>query len=420
MQPGAFELWVVNAGQLASNKVTFTVLTTDPVLTAITPTGGQTNQVTSITCSGSGFDASSVVRMDGQPIGNTTFVSGTRLVASPVDLKSVTAGAHAITVANGAKVSGPQTFTVSEAPPVALGISPGSARQGSTVTLTVTGTGFGAAPHLHAVEPGGAAKDVTPASSTPTQLTAPYSFPADGEYLFTVVNASGSSDVLPFRVLSNVAVLSGLAPATAAQGTTPTLTLTVQNMEAGAKVHLAGGGRDRDLPATVTPPTATAPVDLTGWDTGTYAVTVVNPGASPSNALGVSVTPGTPGLTGICTGTSGCTPAASACAVQGLAIVQVFLAGANFAKPDLSGNGESTVHAASSSCRTAPATCPVPDFVIPASAVTVTDPQHLAIDFDTTTAVPDAYDITVWNPGPSGVVKSPAVAFTVKASGTCP
>jgi hypothetical protein len=420
LQPGVYDLWVVNAGQVASNKVTFTVLTTDPVLDSISPAGGQAGRVTSITCNGSGFDATSVVRLDGQPVGHTTFVSGTRLVASPVDLAAVPVGVHAVSVANGAKVSGARDFTVSDAPPVALGISPGTARQGATVTVTVSGTGFGSAPRLHVVEPGGTARDVTPTSSSPTQVSGSYTFAAAGEYQWTVVNSAGSSDALPFRALSNVAILAGLSPATAPQGTTAALTLTVQNLEAGARTWLAGGGRDGEIAATVSlPSTVTASLPLAGWDTGTYALTVVNPGAAPSNALGLSVTPGAPELTGVCAGT-GCTPGASACVVQGPVPVRVFLAGANFAKPGAGGGGGSAIHAASEGCTATPPVCPVPDAVLPGASVTVVDAQNIAADFDTASAIPGTYDVTVWNPGPSGVVRSAARKLTVRASGACP
>jgi hypothetical protein len=425
LQPGAYELWVVNAGTVASNRIPFTVLTTDPVLASISPTGGQSGTLSSITATGSGFDASSVVLLDGQPFGRTTFVSGTRLYAAPLDLKSVPLGTHQVTVANGGRVSAPQVFTVTEAPPFAAGIVPGSARQGATVQVTVTGSGFGSSPRLRVVDPGGTAQELTPSSASATEVKASFTFASAGEYLWTVVNSAGSSDALPFRALSNVAVLAGLTPATAPQGAEPTLTLTAQNLEAGARLHLTGPGQDLDLAATVSlPSTVTASLDLAGWNTGTYSLTVLNPGASASNGLGFSVTPGSPGLTGICVG-SGCSPAASACVVQtaqpGANPVQVFLAGSNFARPDAGGNVESAVHAASSSCRTPPGGCDVPDFVLPASAVTVTDAGHLVVDFDTTQAIPDVYDVTVWNPGPTGVLKSPWVTLTVRAGGqACP
>jgi hypothetical protein len=360
-----------------------------------------------------------VVRLDGQPAGHTTFVSGTRLVASPVDLSAVPVGVHAVTVANGARVSAARDFTVSEAPPVALGISPGSGRQGTTPSVTVTGTGFGSAPRLHVLEPGGAERDLTPSAAGPTQVTAPVTLAAAGEYRFSVVNTAGTSEALAFRSLSNVAVLAGMTPATAPQGTTATLVLSVQNLEAGAETRLSGGGRDGTVAATVTlPSTVTATLPLAGWDTGTYALAVVNPGAAPSNALGFSVTPGAPGLTGLCAGT-GCTPAPAACVVQGPGSVRVALAGSNFAKP-VSGGGGSSVHAASEGCAATPPSCLVPDAAVPSSAVTVVDAGRIEVDFDRSAAIPGTYDVTVWNPGPSGVVRSSAVKLTVLAGGACP
>jgi uncharacterized membrane protein len=52
--------------------------------------------------------------------------------------------------------------------------------------------------------------------------------------------------------------------------------------------------------------------------------------------------------------------------------------------------------------------------------VTVLDAGRIEVELDRSAAIPGTYDVTVWNPGPSGVVRSPAVKLTVLAGGACP
>jgi hypothetical protein len=92
------------------NALTFTVLTATPVLTAISPTASPAGQVIALTADGSGFDQSSEVLLDGLTTFNgraivTTFVSGARLNAQPLDLNGVSAGTHQVSVRNGTVVT---------------------------------------------------------------------------------------------------------------------------------------------------------------------------------------------------------------------------------------------------------------------------------------------------------------------------
>ncbi len=428
-QPGAYSLTVVN-GAVDSNAVTFTVTSGTPALTGISPTGGMAGTVTSITASGSGFDATSQVLFDGAPFGITRFLGPGSLYAEPLNLAGVAVGPHAVTVRNGASgaPTAAQTFTVTAAAPVLNGVtvSPAPARQGRAGTLTLTGTGFDATSVIRILPPGGTAATLTPATQTATQLTASYTFAVAGSYSVSVVNGSLSSGALSVTAISNVALLAGISPMNGQQGQTVSLALTAANLDPGAAptVHLAAPSLgcpaapcSRDLTPSVSGNTLTvASLSLAGWDTGTFGVTVVNPGAVPSNGLGLTVTPGQPTVTGV----------NPTCAVQSGTPVPVALAGTNFAKPDANGNGGSAVHAASESCFTgtcvAPCTvlCAVPDFTLPAASVSVMGPGQIAVSFDTTLAVPDVYRLSVWNPGPTILKSSQVLTFTVKGTGTCP
>ncbi|HEU4383892.1 MAG TPA: IPT/TIG domain-containing protein [Anaeromyxobacteraceae bacterium] len=413
--PGDYQVTVMNGGVARSNPLTFTVLTNTPTLTSISPTAARAGEVVALTVTGSGFDQSSEVLVDGSTTFNgsaivTTFVSGTRLVAQPVDLRGAAAETHTVTVRNGATAgTGSATFTVDPAAPTLSTVSPTSARQGAAVALQVTGANYDASTRIEVQAPG--AGTFTPIAATvvdsATQAHAPYAFGQEGSWLVRVTNAAGASGPLSVRVLSNVAILSGVSPASAQQGQTVTLTLTATNLDASPTVHLASPSLgcptapcSLDRTPTVSGSTLTVTgLSLAGWDAGTYAVTVVNPGAAGSNALGFTVTPGAPTLAA---------PASPACVLQSATPTTVTLTGTNFAKPDAGGNGGSTVHASSAA---------IPDYVVP--GVTVTSTTTLTVSFDSSAAIPDNYTLQVWNPGPA-ILKSGTIPFKVAASYAAP
>ncbi len=414
VNPGAYDLTVMNGGVSRSNALTFTVLTSTPTLTSITPTAAQAGQEIALVADGSGFDQSSEVLLDGATSFNgtaivTSFVSGTRLNAQPIDLRGAVPGAHTVTVRNGATAgTGSATFTVTQAAPTLTGITPVTARQGAAVTLQATGTNFDASTQIQVQAPGaGTWTSLTTTFASSTQVGAPTTFGQAGSWSVRVSNSVGASGALSVGVLSNVAVLSAVSPSSAQQGQTVTLTLTATNLDPAPTVHVASATLgcpsapcSLDRTPTVSGSTLTvAGLSLAGWDAGTYAVAVVNPGgAQPSNSLGFTVTPGPPTLASV----------SPACVLQSATPTSVTLTGTNFARPDANGNGGSAVHASSAS---------VPDYVVP--GVTVTSPTTITVSFDSSAAVPGAYTLQVWNPGPT-ILKSGTLAFKVAASYAAP
>jgi hypothetical protein len=420
--PGDYQVTVVNGGVARSNALTFTVRSRTPTLTAISPTAAQAGQVIALTVDGSGFDGSSEVLVDGQATFNgsaivTTFVSGGRLNAQPVNLVGVATGTHQVSVRNGAVQTSTLPFQVTQAAPSLATVSPTSARQGAAVNLAVTGANFDASTRIELQAPG--AGTFTPIAATvvdsATQAHAPYTFGQAGSWLVRVSNGAGASGPLSVRVLSNVAVLSDVSPPSAQQGQTVNLVLTATNLDPGGApvVHLASASLgcpsapcSLDRTPTVSGSTLTVSgLSLSGWDAGTFSVAVVNAGAQPSNSLGFTATPGTPTLASV---------SPSACVMQSATPVALTLTGTNFAKPDASGNGGSTVHASSAA---------VADYTVP--GVTVVNPTKITVDFDSSAAIPDTYALQIWNPGPT-ILKSGTIAFKVAASyatpplNTCP
>ncbi|MFN7131187.1 MAG: IPT/TIG domain-containing protein, partial [Myxococcales bacterium] len=343
VQPGAYDITVVNAGTLRSNASTFTVISADPVLTTISPGSGKPGAKLSVTATGTGFDATSVLRFNGSPL-PTTLVSGTQLFATPLDLTNVAPGNYPVTVANGSKLSNAVTFAVGSNPAELTSISPTHAIQGQSVALTVIGRGFESGSRIQVFDPGGASTLLTTTFVSATELRGTYALgsrPA-GTYLVQVQNPGNlASNALPLQVASNVAVLSSLTPAGAAQGANVTLEVSGSNFLSGARIWIGGNGRTNSALTTTVVSSGlvrASNVSLAGWNTGTYSVTVVNTGAQPSNAAGFTVFAGAPTISSL-------NPSS---ATQGQ-VVTVTINGTNFARPDSGGAGGSEVHAAAPS-----------------------------------------------------------------------
>jgi hypothetical protein len=176
-------------------------------------------------------------------------------------------------------------------------------------------------------------------------------------------------------------------------------------------------------PTTDTSPLTISSLSLANRDTGTYAFRVMNPnGATASNALSFSVTPGLPTIAGsppVCrlSGTS-CASTNPTSAVQQSAPVPVRISGTNFAKPDASGNGSMVMVTADfmpnwpniDPCGVTTSTAT--QFVPVPGTVTVKSPTEIEVQLDTLAAYVDptagtTYYIGVWNPGgASGLQKS--------------
>ena len=419
---GSYELWIVNEGVLASNHWPFSVAGSGTVtLVSLSPSAAGAGDVIALLVTGTGFDAGSIVKFNGVDQ-TTTFQDSTRLLVPSIMMPAAT-GTYPVTVT---LASNSLNFTVSATAPRVdtMSVNP-TPFQGDTAVLAFTGANLGGTTD-GTIQPPVGASFIAPLSGTPTATAAsvsvnlatsctPSPCPAG---LYTAAlrfGASGTSASFQFRVLSNVAVLQSASPAGGKQGTVVNpVTLTGSNFRGttGALVLFQGNGVNRSLtPATwvtTVPNSATVSLDLTGLDTGVYSLAVENPGASPSNALSFSVTPGLPTVTSACVAPSA-PPSCVSSVTRQDALVPVTITGTNFAKPDVNGNAASQVMFSSDGGTTfSPLT---------GSTVTVNSATTITIQFDTRTAVPGTYQVAVWNPpGPQKSCTAPAnctVTFTV-------
>ncbi len=403
LPPGAYELWIVNEGVLASNHVALQITASGaPHLVSLSPSAAASGDTIAVSVTGTGFDVTRVVTFDGLNL-TTTYVDSTHLLVPQLIVPTcATTCTHSVSV-NGADNS--LTFTVSATAPRVdtMSVSPSSPYQGDTVTLAFTGANLGGATG-GTVQPPVGAVFAAPLSGVPTATSASVTVNLAGKpaglYSAALTFPGGvTSSSFPFRVLSNVAVLQSVAPAGGAQGANPlTVTFTASNVRgaSGTVVFLGPGGFSRSIPSsTWTPPNAaTAALDLSGLDTGVYSLALQNAGATASNAVSFSVTPGPPSVTSI----------SPTSVVRQDAPVTVTITGTNFAKPDANGNAASQVMvSADGGTNWAPLT---------GSTVTIASSTSIQIALDSRTAVPGTYNVAVWNP-PGPQKSNGNVQFTV-------
>ena len=178
-------------------------------------------------------------------------------------------------------------------------LSPSSAAAGAPAfTLTVNGTGFASGAIVHW---NGSPKTTTFVSSTQLTAAIPASdIGAAGTSQVTVVNpGAGASNALTFTITAAApaATLTSLSPSSAAAGGGAfTLTVNGTGFVNGATVRWNGAARTTTFVSGSQLTAAIAASDI--GVAGTRPVTVVNPGASASNALTFTITPagGSPGL----------------------------------------------------------------------------------------------------------------------------
>jgi len=411
---GTYQIWVVNYGTVPSNKnVSFPVVSATPVIDTVSPSVVQGNTNVAFTIVGSGFDQTSTAHLDGGAAINTAFLNGTQLFLPSVAIPACGTPPcdHALTVVNGG-VATSNAFTIqaSAAPPQVTGVSPGTAYQGEIAVVTFQGSGFAMGTNVQAAPPLGSFVDLasTVTGSTQVQGTLDLNGQPEGAWQLRLAYPGGFfSSSYSFRVLSNQAILYDASPLGGAQGASPSVTFTVGNIRspyAAVRVLFSRSDLSPAFAQLVTPTSANAttviaPFSLVGLDTGTYVAQVVNPcgsvactltgtsltpgSTSPSNGVGINVTPGPPTVSMV-------SPTSAA---RGDTAVAITLTGTNFARPPVAGGtGGSTVHIA------APA-LGINDYAIPVSATTVTNPTQIVVQLDTRTGVPGKYDVSVWNPG---------------------
>jgi hypothetical protein len=326
--PGTLSLSVGTSppGGGVSKEVVFSVVNAAPTVTQIAPLSviGGSPQVT-LTVTGTGFVAASLVYFDGGPL-TTTFKSATSLEALIPANKLVTSGSFDIIVktpAPGGGNSAAIAFSVTNPNVSVSGLSPNVQLVSSPNTaLTVTGSGFVAASKVLFNGVG-----LTTVFVSSTQLTA--TIPAAqlinvGDFPVAVQSpppGGGVSAPLSFRVQYPVPSISSLSPNTAGAGSGPTVvTVNGANFFPASQITLDNGAQATTYVST-TQLRATIPANLM-VSGGTINVRVITPtpGGGTSSALPFTVQNPGPQITSVSPGN----------ALQGAADTPITVTGTNF------------------------------------------------------------------------------------------
>jgi RHS repeat-associated protein len=198
---GATNVTVTTAGGTSAPQ-TFTVLPPAPTLTALTPNSGTQGTIVTVTLTGTNFVNGATVKVvnTGIPMGPVTVVSATKITVPFTISSSAPLGATSVTVTTAGGTSAPQTFTVLPPAPTLAALTPNSGTQGTSVTVTLTGTNFVNGATVSA--PGITVGAVTIVSAA--KITVPFTISSSaalGATNVTVTTAGGTSAPQTFTVI---------------------------------------------------------------------------------------------------------------------------------------------------------------------------------------------------------------------------
>ena len=277
------------------NPTTATVTTGSSVQFSATVSNSTTQTVTwSVNGIAGGSSTVGTISSSGLYTAPAAVPNGGSVTVTATSTASTTASASATVTVNAPAVQAP----------VLSSISPNSGTQGSSVSVTLTGSNFQSSA---AVNIGGGSgvtvSGVKVVSASQLQATLSIGASAStGTYSISVstsagtstavgftVNASATAPTAPTQPVSGTPTLSSLAPQTVKRGSTVKVTISGANFTAGASVAVRANHLTVSNVVVVNSNTITAQISAAnGTQRGTYALTVTTP-AGTSNSLGFTV-----------------------------------------------------------------------------------------------------------------------------------
>ena len=272
---------VVSVGGGASNAVLFTVTSSGPSISNVSPSGGTVG--TSVTLTGSSFGSSqgnSTVTFNGTSASPTSWTATS--IALPVPTGATTGN---VIVTVGGVASNAYGFTVGTAAPSITGISPTSGAVG-TVT-TISGTNFGSSQGSSTVNFNGVTGIPTSWSSTSIKVKVPA-----GATTGNVVVYAGStpSNGMAFTVPGTGPSITGTSQTSGPVGSSITITGTNFGQTQGNSTVTFGG-----VAATATGWSPTSIVAVVPSEAATGNI-VVTANSATSNGVSFTVSPYITGL----------------------------------------------------------------------------------------------------------------------------
>ncbi|HMC58471.1 MAG TPA: LamG-like jellyroll fold domain-containing protein, partial [Candidatus Solibacter sp.] len=195
--PGSQNITVTTAGG-TSNAVPFTIKPPIPTLTGIAPLTGVIGTSVTVTLAGTNLTGATL----NLPSGITTtggIISATQIIATLNITTAAALGPQSITVSTAGGTSNAASFLVIPLAPTLASITPAKGAIGTSVAVTLTGTGLAGAT---LVLPAGITATV--GVNTDTQVTATLAIGSTatlGPQNITISNANGTSNAISFAVI---------------------------------------------------------------------------------------------------------------------------------------------------------------------------------------------------------------------------
>jgi hypothetical protein len=278
-----------------SGAVTFTVVKPPvPTLISISPASAARGQSVPVVLTGSNFTTTgtyvTVPGTSGLTVSGVTVVNSTTINATISSTVNATLGARTISVLTPGGTSGTVTYTLTG--PVLTAITPATGARGTSVPVTISGTGLTGATAITVSGTGVTVSAFTAVNDTTVTATFTVTATAGRSARnVTVSTPAGASNAVTFTVVNPPApTVSSITPNSGVRGTPITVTITGSNFTAtGTTVTLPTSGDVTVGPVTVVSST-TITVNLTFTATAprtARTVTVTTPGGSATTTFTV-------------------------------------------------------------------------------------------------------------------------------------
>jgi large repetitive protein len=277
---GAVTVAVATAGGTASTSYTYVA---PPTVTAVSPIAGPTGGGQTVTITGTGFSAANPTGAVsfGATTATYTINSNTQITATSPANAAGTYDVTVTTVGGTSATSAADQYTYVAAPTV-TSVSPTAGPTGGGTTVTITGTGFSAAPGTGGVRFGAA--NATYTINSNTQITATSPANSAGTYDITVITPGGTSATSAADQFTyvNAPTVTSVSPTSGptAGGQTVTITGTGFAAAPGTGAVQFGAATATYTINSNTQITATSPANAAG----TYDVRVTTVGGTSATS----------------------------------------------------------------------------------------------------------------------------------------
>ena len=280
---GQRDITVIEPGPVADTCSGCLTIDPVPTVTSASPSTVPLGETANITVTGTNFQpGANLNNASGLTFSGTTVVSSTQLTSTVTVSPSTTTGIHKLRVTNpDGGISGIcSCLTVTSDPaPTFSSVSPGSAGQGGTSTLTLTGTDLTSNSKLSFSASGIKLKSLS--YNSPTSITSQIAASGTatlGPGDVTVTTPGGSATCSGCLTIDPHPAVSKLSPSSIPNGTTAVVVVSGSNFVSGLTVTTTIPGAIVGSPANVTPTSFSVSVTVPGGTAaGSYTLDVTNP-----------------------------------------------------------------------------------------------------------------------------------------------